>query len=91
MSYKHRNSSSYRKKSTDKLLKKQNSSTDDIKTEQDKKIETIELKEDDFPKRAATTSENKQEETSFIFPKVEKKTGIRNIVNFCMYILQFLS
>lgn len=90
MSYKHRNSTSYRKKSMDKfLLKKQSSSTDDSRMDRDRKIETIELKDDNYTKREE--KENQHEETSFIFPKSETKTGtyaIRNsaCTNFSIFL-----
>lgn len=74
MSYKHRNGGGHRKKSVSKgLLKKQGSSVEEAKTDEDKKIETIELKE------SATEKENPKvthEETSFVFPKIDKKPGM---------------
>lgn len=75
MSYKHRNSSGYLKKSTDKyLFKKQFSSTEENKMKRVKKIETIELKEDNIVRK--DNQEGVTEETSFISPRTEENSGI---------------
>lgn len=80
MSYKHRSNASHHKISLNKtLLKKQSSSVDENKLDFDKKIEIIELQEN-----AATSKENTEnscEETSFIFPKKDRKSGTCCSVN----------
>lgn len=78
MSYKHRNGAGHRKKSVSKsLLKKQGSSVEEAKMEEDKKIETIELKENATEKEKPKPA---NEETSFVFPKIDKKLGMYHLI-----------
>ena len=79
-----------RKKSNDKLLKKQSLSVDESTLKQGKKSEFVELKENatgsstvarNFPDRtsSAAGSATAVEETSFIFPKLDKKSGTKSM------------
>lgn len=98
MSYKHRNGAGHRKKSVSKsLLKKQGSSVEDNKMDEDKKIETIELKENSIEKENPKPA---NEETSFVFPKIDKKPGmyqltlaVKHVINLHLLLLhiQFFS
>ena len=101
MSYKHqRGGAGQRKKSSEKIfLKKQSSSVDENTLDQGKKVEIIELKEK-IPR--PTTRENSAEkvtsaagsfagigeETSFNLPKLDKKSGSHYLTKlfFSMYL-----
>lgn len=99
MSYKHRNASSHRKKSTDKgLLKKQSSVAEDNRSDSEKKMESIELKETScVMEKQNSKDSNIEETTSLNFLKVDaKKSGefcsalSRFFFHFSSSFLQFL-